>query len=154
MANFKNYFKEILTCVEACADFENGANQDLGFFREFRRALKVQTGALSPGNRYFLVSRFQQSIITFVNSAHAGKDGKRRAIGSPRIEWKATSPLQKIRKAFDILIVNPPSRKSVAIEIKGRDFGRLGPAMMQIGLAINYGEYLVGSFNGNESVFQ
>ena len=152
-ANSNDYVQVILTCVAACADFENGANQDLRFFRELNSALKPQSGERRHGNRNFLVSPFQQSIINFFNSVDAGEYGKLSATGSPRIQWKTTSPLQNIGKQFDILIVKPQSRKSVAIEIKGRDFPGIAPAMMEIGLAIKFGEYLVRLFNGKSERF-
>jgi hypothetical protein len=55
--------------------------------------------------------------------------------------------------SFDILIVNPPSPKSVAIELKRREFDGIAAAMIQIGLAIKDGEYLVGSFNRKRERF-
>src|SRR5882724_11062677 len=91
----ENYVKDILSCVAACADSEDAANQNLRFFREFNSALKAQTGVPSRGNRNFLVSPFQRSIINVINSVCSGGDNKLSAKGSPRIEWNDTSPLQK-----------------------------------------------------------
>ena len=148
------HMERMRKCIEDCADLEEITNSSLLFFRAFNETFKTPTDTLSPGNRHFFVSNFENALVKVIDQTHIANDLKLSAKSSPRprIQWKSTAPLT-VRKYFDVLVTVPGSQKSIAIEIKGREFDGIAPAMMQIALAIEYGEYLIGSSNGQKTPF-